>query len=149
MAISDVRTAIYQDLQAITTGNGFNYTYDTIFRVEKTPDKVNATQCPAITFFLTAVSPKQEEESGEYDYNLLYSLLIFATADKDLDSSGDLEIIIGKMIEDLIVKFKNEANNLCSVDGVVEVILGDVFPFIQDNRAWAYIPLNVKYFKGE
>lgn len=149
MAISDVRTAIYQDLQAITTGSGFNYTYNTIFRVEKTPDKVNATQCPAIAFFLTAISPKQEEESGEYDYNLLYSLMVFATAEKDLDSSGDLEIVIGKMIEDLIIKFKNEGCKTYLVDGVVEVNLGDAFPFVQDNRAWAYIPLNVKYFRGE
>ena len=144
MALSDVQSALYQDLQTVLVAGGYNYAYKTIYRVEKNIDKIDKLNCPAISMFLIAITPKEFDEATN-GFDLLYGISIFASIDEDVDKTGDMEIYLGKMYEDLVKLFVKHDSNLFKRDEVEKLELGELFPFAKGNLGWGFTTLKIIY----
>jgi len=144
LALSDVQSALYQDLQTVLVAGGYNYAYKTIYRVEKTIDKIDKISCPAISMFLIAITPKEFDEAS-FGFDALYGISIFASIDEDVDKTGDLEIYLGKMYEDLVKLFNSQTSNLFKRDEVQFIELGEMFPFTKGNLGWGFTTLKIIY----
>jgi len=144
LALSDVQSALYSDLQTITTGNGYNYTYKTIYRVDKSIDKIQANHCPAVSMSLLAASPLDFDEAT-IKIDPTYGIVFYASIDQDTDESGDLEIALGKMYEDLLKLINLQTSNLMKLDGVQRIEVTEMFPFTKGNLGWGFTTIRIIY----
>lgn len=146
MAINNVKNAIMADLATLTTGNGYSTTIKTLYKVPKFPKDVDMTKCPAIACFLSD-APQDEFSENLKSFKLNYTLMVFTEAARDTDESGDAEIAIVKIYEDIVDLFNKPITNTFKLDEVRGVDVLGFFPLVQETKAHAYIPLQITYNK--
>lgn len=143
MAISNVKSALATDLATITVANGYNTTIDTVFKVPKFLKDVDPTKLPAFSVFLTN-APAKEFDEANIGCDLIFTIIAYTFVEQDIDETGDLEIALFKMYEDVIKLF----NSMCStqkLDEVQGIEVIDFFPELSGNRGWAFIPIKIIY----
>lgn len=144
MAISNVKTAIGQDLATLTTANGYSTTITKFYKIPKMPNQVPPTECPCISWFLTnAPSRPFDEASNAFD--LIYTIMIYVDKVVDTDESGDVEDALFAIYEDIVKLFNKQTTNTLNLDEVMEIQVLDIFPDTKETRGWAFIPLRITY----
>lgn len=146
MAISNVKTAIGQDLATLISGTGSSYstTIKTFYKVPKRPDQVDTTKCPALCYFLTNAPRKKMDEATD-SFDLIYTIMIHVSASQDLDEGGDVEDAVFAIYNDIVTLFNKQTCNVYKLDEVAEVQVLDIFPDSKETRGWAYVPIKIIY----
>ncbi len=146
MAINNVKNGIMTDLATLTTGNGYSTTIKTFYKIPKFPKDVDVSKLPAIACFLSD-APQDEFSENLRSFKLNYTLMVYAGIDRDNDESGDAEIAIAKIYEDIVDLFNKQTTTTFKLDEVQEIAVLGFFPLVQETKAHAYIPLQITYNK--
>ncbi len=146
MAISNVKSALYTDLQTLTTANGYSTTIKTFSKMLKLPNEVDVTKCPLLCFELVECPQKPFDEANN-SFDLRYWIVIHvALSGADLDETGDVIDALTNIYEDLVALFNKQTTTTYKLDEVENTIIENLFPVVMnETRGWAIIPLLIKY----
>lgn len=148
MAISNVKNALYTDLQTLTTGNGYSTTIKTFSKVIKLPNDpgVDVTKCPLLCYELVECPNKPFTESL-MGFDLRYWIVVHvALSSADLDETGDVIDALTNIYEDLVALFNLQTTTTYKLDEVENTIIENLYPVVMsETRGWAIIPLLIKY----
>lgn len=146
MAISNVKSALYTDLQTLTTANGYSTTIKTFSKMLKLPNEVDITKCPMLCYELVECPQKEFDESSN-SFDLRYWIVIHVAASgADLDETGDVSDALTNIYEDIVTLFNKQTTTTYKLDEVENTIVENLYPAVMsDTRGWAIIPLLIKY----
>ena len=128
------------DLATLTTANGYSTTIKTLYKVPKFPKDVDVTKVPAIACFLSD-APQDAFSENLNTFKLNYTLMIYTGVSQDLDESGDAEITLAQIYEDIVNLFNKQTTTTFKLDEVRGINVLGFFPIIEQTRAYAYVPL--------
>jgi len=146
LAIDNVKNGIMTDLATLTTGNGYSTTIKTFYKVPKFPKDVDVTKVPAIACFLSD-APQDTFSENLSTFKLDYTLMVYTGISQDLDESGDAEVDLAKIYEDIVDLFNKQTSTTYKLDEVQAINVLGFFPVVEQTRAFAYIPLQIEYNK--
>lgn len=144
MAISNVKTAIYQDLQTLTTINGYSTTIKTIKKKAVLPTNVGQADCPLIAYELVEC-PSRPFDEATYAFDLRYWFFVHVTANADTDDSGDILDALLAIYQDLQTLFNKQTTNTFKLDEVQDIEIENFYPLDEGTKGFALIPMRIGY----
>ncbi len=143
MAVSNVLTQLPVDLATITTTNGYQTTIKTVFKVEKFPDKVDVTKCPALSYtWINA--PRADFDERSDTFSMFFAIIGVVSVAEDTAETGTVQLALAKLYEDVIKLFNSETT-LSKLDEVKDIQVIDGFPDSSGTKGWIYIPIKIDY----
>lgn len=134
------------DLAAITTGNGYNYTINKVYRERKSIDEVNHNELPA-----TFLQPLMERSLKTSDYLLenkwQIGLVYILKCAKDTDDSGTREETVEKVITDIRGKVYSRTSQIYTLD-LESLIVSEVDSYdLSDDLILVTFIIDVVYYE--
>ena len=144
MAISNILTQLPITLATITTGNGYQTTVKTVFKVEKLPKDVEVSKCPALAYtWINA--PRAEFDESVDTFSLFFAIIGYVEVATDLAEEGTVQLALAKLYEDVVKLFNDGTTAFSKLDEVEDVQVIDGFPESSGNKGWIYIPIKIDY----
>lgn len=144
MAISNILTQLPITLATITTGNGYQTTVKTVFKVEKLPKDVDVSKCPALAYtWINA--PRAEFDESTDTFSLFFAIIGYVEVATDLAEAGTIQLALAKLYEDIVLLFNSQTTSLAKLDEIQDVIVIDGFPESSGTKGWIYIPIKIDY----
>ena len=144
MAISNVKTAIGQDLATLTVANGYSTTITKFYKIPKMPNQVQPSECPCISWYLTE-APNREFTATMQSFDLIYTIIVHVDKPIDTDDSGDIEDALFAIYEDIVKLFNLQTTNTYKLDEVDTISVENFFLDTKETKGWAFIPLRITY----
>lgn len=143
MAVSNVLTQLPLTLATVTVANGYQTTIKTVFKVEKFPNEVDPTECPALSYsWINA--PRADFDEKSDTFSMFFAIIGVVSVATDTAEDGTVQLALAKLYEDVVNLF-NSNTTLSALDEVEDVTVIDGFPESSGTKGWIYIPIKIDY----